>query len=392
MGWKGAVTVDRGETAVQAAILTTTRGESDIRRSFASNDAAEIAARGGRTGVRGAGAPTMRATSTADGPSMDLRSGLAQLAAEHGLDAAATRRLEAITGLDDAPAALATWLPRGVAVLAAALGGLGVVFWIAANWQTLGRFGRFAMLEGLVLAMCAGALWKPAARAPLGLVALLAIGALFAYFGQTYQTGADPWQLFAVWALLALPLCIAARSDVLWAPWALVVMTGVSLWVHAHTGHRWRVQPDDLAAHLAGWGAALALVAFLSAPLRNVTGAGVWGQRVAIALAVVMIGLTAIAGLVGDRALAHYFCGLAVFAVAAVLLARDESFEIFGLSAVALGIDTLVVGGLAYALFHGASSSDAFARLMLLALVAAALLAGTVSLLLRLARRHGAAR
>jgi len=105
-----------------------------------------------------------------------------------------------------------------------------------------------------------------------------------------------------------------------------------------------------------------------------------------------MIGLTAIAGLVGDRALAHYFCGLAVFAVAAVLLAREESFEIFGLSAVALGIDTLVVGGLAYALFHGASSSDAFARLMLLALVAAALLAGTVSLLLRLARRHGAAR
>ena len=62
------------------------------------------------------------------------------------------------------------------------------------------------------------------------------------------------WQLFAVWAALALPLCLAARSDVLWAPWALVAMTGISLWVHAHTGHRWRVQPDDLAAHLLGAG------------------------------------------------------------------------------------------------------------------------------------------
>ena len=62
---------------------------------------------------------------------MDLRSGLAQIAAEHRLDAAATRRLEAIAGLDDEPASLAKWLPRGVAVLAAALGGLGVVFWIA---------------------------------------------------------------------------------------------------------------------------------------------------------------------------------------------------------------------------------------------------------------------
>jgi len=323
---------------------------------------------------------------------MDLRSGLAQLAAEHRLDAAAMRRLQAIAGLGDGAQQPRRERRGFVAVLAAALGGLGVVFWIAANWQTLGRFGRFALLEGFVLAMCVGALWKPAARAPLGLVALLAIGALFAYFGQTYQTGADPWQLFAVWALLSLPLCIAARSDVLWAPWAIVVMTGISLWVQAHTGHRWRVRPDDLAAHLAGWGAALALVAFLSAPLRTVTGAGLWAQRVAIALAVVMVALTAIAGLVDDKALQHYFCGLGVFVVAAVLFARGESFEIFGLSAVALGLDTLLVGGLAYALFHNAGGSDAFGRLMLLALVAAGLLAGTVSLLMRLARRHGAAR
>ena len=59
---------------------------------------------------------------------MDLRSGLAQLAAEHRLDAAAMRRLQAIAGLGDEPASLATWLLRAVAVLAAALGGLGVVF------------------------------------------------------------------------------------------------------------------------------------------------------------------------------------------------------------------------------------------------------------------------
>ena len=246
---------------------------------------------------------------------MDLRLGLSEIAAAHRLDAEATRRLEDLAGLHAEPAGLATWLPRGVAVLAAALGGLGIVFWIAANWETLGRFGRFALLQAFVVAMCAGALWKPAARAPLGLLALLAIGALFAYFGQTYQTGADPWQLFAVWAALALPLCLAARSDVLWAPWALIVMTGISLWVHAHTGHRWRVQPDDLAAHLAAWGSALVLVAFLSAPLRGVTGAGVWGQRVAIALAVVMITLTAIGGLAGSRAAMHYGLGLLVLAV-----------------------------------------------------------------------------
>ena len=158
---------------------------------------------------------------------MDLRLALSEIAAEHRLDARAQARLEDLAGLRSEPPALAAWLPRGVAVLAAALGGLGLVFWVAANWQTLGRFGRFGLLEAFVLAMCAGALWRPAARAPLGLLALLVIGGLFAYFGQAYQTGADPWQLFAVWAVLSLPLCIAARSDVLWAPWALVVMTGI---------------------------------------------------------------------------------------------------------------------------------------------------------------------
>jgi uncharacterized membrane protein len=321
---------------------------------------------------------------------MDLRLGLADIAAEHRLDAQAVRRLEALAGLHDEPASLATWLPRGVAVVAAALGGLGIVFWIAANWDTLGRFGRFALLQAFVVVMCAGALWKPAARAPLGLLALLAIGALFAYFGQTYQTGADPWQLFAVWAVLALPLCLATRSDVLWAPWALIVMTGISLWVHAHTGHRWRVQADDLAAHLAGWMSALVLVAALSAPLRRFTGAGVWAQRVALALAVVMIVSTAIGGLAGSRAVLHYGLGLLVLALAAVLLARPESFEIFGLSAVALGIDTLLVGGLVYVLFSE-SGNDWFFSLLLTALVAAGLVAGTVSLLLRLARRQGAA-
>jgi uncharacterized membrane protein len=322
---------------------------------------------------------------------MDLRLALSDIAAEHRLDARGHARLEELAGLRDEPPALAAWLPRGVAVLAAALGGLGLVFWIAANWQTLGRFGRFALLEAFVLAMCAGALWRPAARAPLGLLALLAIGGLFAYFGQTYQTGADPWQLFAVWAVLALPLCIAARSDVLWAPWTLVVMTGVSLWIHAHIGHRWRVQPDDLAVHMFGWVGALVLVAALSAPLRRYTGAGIWSLRTAIALSVAMIASTGFAGLFEERAAMFYGLGLLVLIGGAAMLARRESFDVFGLSAVALGLDALLIGGLAYLLFHN-SHGDGIASLLFIGLVAAGLVAGSVSIVLRLSRRHEGAR
>lgn len=84
------------------------------------------------------------------------------------------------------------------------LAGLGLFMGIASNWNLMGRPGHFALMQGLVLATGVGATLIPRARAPLGLLALLAIGALFAYFDQTYQTGSDPWHLFALWSALAL--------------------------------------------------------------------------------------------------------------------------------------------------------------------------------------------
>jgi len=320
---------------------------------------------------------------------MNLRPALYELAHQHQLDDAATAKLFGMAGLAEEPAALRRWLWPVVAVLGAALGGLGVIVWLAANWESLGRAGRFGLLQALVLAACTGAWARPSLRAPLGLLALLGIGGLFAYFGQTYQTGADPWQLFALWAALALPLCLGVRSDVLWAPWALVVSTGISLWVHAHTGHEWRVRPEDLPVFGAGFAAAALLVAALASPLQRFTGAGAWAQRTAGTLAVIMITLTAIGGLFHRTVAPHYLLGLAVLAVAAVVLSRPRLFEIFVLSAVTLGINALLVGGLIRLLFEG-KRSDIIGSLFLVGLVAAGLLAVSVSLIMRLARREAA--
>lgn len=319
---------------------------------------------------------------------MDLRLALYELTARHGLDDARARRLRQLAGLGTEPASIAIWLARGVAVLAAALLGLGVIFWIAANWESLGRFGRFALLQAVVVVACIGAILKAPARRPLGLAALLATGGLFAYFGQTYQTGADPWQLFALWAVLTLPLCLALRNDVAWAPWALVAMTGISLWVHAHLGHAWAVRPGDLQVHGLGWVAALMLVAALSAPARRFTGAGIWSLRTAITLAVVMVTATAVAGLFWSEVTAHYGLGLLLLAVAGALLATGRFFDIYGLSAVALGLDTLLVCGLANALLDG--GGDTIASLLVIGLVAAGVLAATVTGVLRVARFHAA--
>lgn len=318
---------------------------------------------------------------------MDLRIGLYELAERHRLDAAGVRELQRFAGLQQEPADVASWLPRSLGVAAAALGGLGVVLWIAANWEVLGRFGRFALLQGAVLVLCAGALLRTGARVPLALLAFFGIGGLFAYFGQTYQTGADPWQLFALWALLALPLCLACRSDVLWAPWALVVMTAVSLWTHAHTGHGWRVAPDDLGVHAVAWVATLALVAALGRELRYVTGAGDWALRTVVTLAVTAITLTALGGLFHSALAPHYFAGLVVMGAAAGLFAQRRAFDMFALSAVGLGIDVLLIAGLVRLLFDG-HSGNPIGALLVIGLAAAALLAATVTGIMGLGRAH----
>jgi len=319
---------------------------------------------------------------------MDLRLAVYQLASAHALDAQQTRQLQEVAGFQREPARLAYWLPRGVAVLGAALLGMGLIFWVAANWEDLGRMGRFALLQGVLAAACLGAFAVPKARVPLLLVALLAIGGLFAYFGQTYQTGADPWQLFALWAALALPLCLAARSDVLWTPWMLVFSTGATLWIQAHARHSWHVESDDLPVYFSGWLAVLLACALVSPLLARWTGAGSWALRLGLVLLTILITGSAVSALFGNTIASPYWAGLALLAVAGVLLSTRKFFDVFGLSAVALGLNTLLVGGMTHLLFNGHGGE--VGSLVVLGLLAAVLLALTVQGILWRTRQEAA--
>ncbi len=129
----------------------------------------------------------------------------------------------------------ATWRAFAAALLhAAGLGaiGAGVLFFVAANWQDYGVFGRFALLQAGLLACVGIALWRPpparAGQAALVLATLLTGGQL-ALFGQSYQTGADLHELFFTWALLALPFALAGLSGALWAVWWTVLNIALAL-------------------------------------------------------------------------------------------------------------------------------------------------------------------
>lgn len=97
-----------------------------------------------------------------------------------------------------------------------------VIFFFAYNWQAMGRYAKFGLVEILIvlsLLFC----WrfdleKTAGKAVL-LMSTLLTGALLALVGQTYQTGADTYELFAAWAAAVLPWALAGRFGALWLVW-----------------------------------------------------------------------------------------------------------------------------------------------------------------------------
>ncbi|WP_413700740.1 DUF2157 domain-containing protein [Psychromonas sp. KJ10-10] len=86
--------------------------------------------------------------------------------------------------------------------------GFSVLFFFAYNWNEFGRVAKFALLETLLVSTIIFYYWG--AKGLLSkqiclLVASLLVGIIMAFFGQTYQTGADPWTLFLYWAILITP-------------------------------------------------------------------------------------------------------------------------------------------------------------------------------------------
>ena len=141
---------------------------------------------------------------------------------------------------------------------------------------------------------------------------------------------------------------------------------------------------------MAGWALGLLVVLTLSPPLRRATGAGAWALRLSLTLLVVMVSASALGALIQREVAGQYGLGLLVLAGLAACLALRANFDIFGLTAAALGLNTLLFGGLVRLLFDRSADGDMVGRMLISGLTAAAMLAGTVSLTLRLSRHHAA--
>jgi uncharacterized membrane protein len=116
---------------------------------------------------------------------------------------------------------------------------VGVIFFFAYNWNELGRVARLGLAELLIAVAVAFCVWfgteRPAGKASLFTAAVLT-GALLALFGQTYQTGADTFELFVTWAVVILPWTIVGRLPALWVLLIVLVNTAITLYFMVFPG------------------------------------------------------------------------------------------------------------------------------------------------------------
>lgn len=127
----------------------------------------------------------------------------------------------------------ARWGSRALLALGAGQFLAGVVFFFAYNWNDLSDIAKFTTVEAALLIAVAGALLVGLDRVfgqTLLIAASVLTGVLLAVIGQVYQTGADAFELFAVWALFILPWVIVSRSAVHWLLWLVVAETALALY------------------------------------------------------------------------------------------------------------------------------------------------------------------
>jgi uncharacterized membrane protein len=149
------------------------------------------------------------------------------------LDADTFERALALAGITPDAAAWRRFLDWLLAGLGAVLVLAGIVFFFAYNWADMHRFAKFAVLEVALLIAVALA-WRLGPDSNRGRAALLGAavlpGVLLALYGQSYQTGADPYGLFLAWGLLILPWVIIGRSAALWLLFLVLANLSLMLW------------------------------------------------------------------------------------------------------------------------------------------------------------------
>lgn len=259
-----------------------------------------------------------------------------------------------------------------------------VVFFFAHNWPLMHPVSKLALAGSAVLITAVGAMLSTpdsaAQRAALFSCSLLS-GALLALIGQTYQTGADIWQLFAAWAALITPLVLLSKSRASYLLWFLLME--LSLWRYLDTSaHFWLSGSANLLLLLTLGNLLLLTFAEFALPRLGLTKPAALRRLCALAL-LIPLTLGALFGVWEKPYQPNLLCYLLLMVLLSIRYWRLKAdIPVFGLllfSAIAFSTAMLA---------KGLDGADGFFIVNLLALYVIGCSAGAAIWLKRLLQEH----
>ena len=104
----------------------------------------------------------------------------------------------------------------------------GVIFFFAYNWADLNKFAKIGLTELLIVATTSVVLFAKTSKTTRNIIltgSSVLVGALFAVYGQIYQTGANAYDFFLGWTLFIALWVIVSEFAPLWLIFLLLINT-----------------------------------------------------------------------------------------------------------------------------------------------------------------------
>ncbi len=284
-----------------------------------------------------------------------------------------------------------------LALLALGVGQLiaAVIFFFAFNWAEFPDIGKFAAVEILMIFLAGTAILvgfdRPLGQAA-GIAAFVSFGVLLAVVGQVYQTGADSWTLFAIWAGLALPFLFGLRSAIGWLAWLVVALLAINLYAEQVLVIEDRIVSAMIPLLLA----LIITVAFIAREFlakKQFQEAGPFWIRLILLAAVLTFWTVCASGTIFDSNMLKLgviasvsipVSGFIVVCVAALRLALRTPYDMPALTMIFLALSvffSLVLGRALYFVF-----GEDFSGLFMVGLAVMGIFGGAAVLLLRLSQ------
>ncbi len=109
----------------------------------------------------------------------------------------------------------------------------GIIFFLAFNWTGLHKFVKLSLVQGVIIS-CIGLISISRIDQKIKDIVLLwaslLVGALFAVFGQIYQTGANAYDFFLGWTVFIALWVIVSKFPPLWL--LFISLINITFWLY----------------------------------------------------------------------------------------------------------------------------------------------------------------